>query len=149
MQLQESVGSQTLAVHWQKHSACVPHTVSVMQHFQGAAGHGSIGHPHASQADSLVLLDAAAGGTFALYATICRACGIPPVNAGPMPADKQLYEAVSAPQSVISTPINSMRQLQPPVTSQACEASEGTKHLELAERTDAAKVSSTSMLWCI
>lgn len=30
------------------------------------------------------------GGTFALYATICRACGIPSINAQPLPSDTDI-----------------------------------------------------------
>jgi hypothetical protein len=46
-----------------------------------------------------------------MYATICRACVIPAVNSGAMPADKQLFEAASAAHSVEGTPTTSMRQL--------------------------------------
>jgi hypothetical protein len=53
-----------------------------------------------------------AGGTFALYAMISRACGIPAVNAGTMPADKQLFESVA--HSVAGSSNSIIQQLKVP-----------------------------------
>jgi KUP system potassium uptake protein len=60
----------------------------------------------------IVLLadDNGEGGTFALYAQICRACGINQTNQADMAADKQLYEQAGS--SAAATPSSSTRQLK-------------------------------------